>query len=54
MYEVVKTFIDKDTRQKHVVGNKYDSTVKREKELVGLGYLKEVKEVKKAKVDART
>jgi len=49
MYKVLKNFIDKDTQQKHIVDSNYEATAKRGKELVELGYVEDVKEVKKAK-----
>ena len=50
MYKVIKMFIDKDSRDKYVVGDEYKTSSKsRAKELIDLGRLREIKDVKKAK-----
>ncbi len=51
-FEVLKTFIDKNTKKKHEKGTKYDTNQKRGKELQELGFLgKEIKQAAKKKVD---
>jgi len=50
MYKVIRMFIDKDSRDKYVVGDEYKTSSKsRAKELIDLGRLREIKEVKKVK-----
>jgi hypothetical protein len=44
VYKVIKNFIDKETMKKHITDSEYTpSSAKRGKELVELGYLKEIK-----------
>jgi len=50
MYKVIRMFIDKDSRDKYVVGDEYKTSSKsRAKELIDLGRLREIKGVEKAK-----
>jgi len=50
MYKVIRMFIDKDSRDKYVVGDEYKTSSKaRAKELIDLGRLREIKDVKKVK-----
>jgi len=50
MYKVIRMFIDKDSRDKYVVGDEYKTSSKsRAKELIDLGRLIEIKDVKKVK-----
>jgi hypothetical protein len=47
-YQVLKNFIDKNSKKKHEEGSDYTpSSKKRGKELVDLGYLQEIEEPKK-------
>lgn len=50
MYKVIRFFIDKDSGEDYLVGDEYKTTSKeRAKELIDLGRVREIKEVKKAK-----
>jgi len=50
MYKVIRMFIDKDSRDKYLVGDEYKTSSKaRAKELIDLGRLREIKDVKKVK-----
>lgn len=50
MYKVIRYFIDKDTRDEYFVGDEYKTTSKeRAKELIDLGRVMEIKEVKEDK-----
>lgn len=51
MYKVIRYFIDKDTKEEYLLGDEYKTTSKeRAKELIDLGRLREIKEVKKPKL----
>ena len=50
MYKVIRMFIDKDSRETYIVGDEYKTSSKtRAKELINLGRLREVEDVKKTK-----
>jgi hypothetical protein len=53
MFEVVNSFIDLDTGKKHLSGSEYKApSKKRGKELLKLGFLKEVEKDKLEKGDS--
>ena len=55
MYKVIRMFIDKDSRDKYVVGDEYKTSSKtRAKELINLGRLREVEEVEEVKEVKKT